>query len=185
MRTPKLTVLLICVCLMKCRIALAQGGGLISLTERNASLEKVLQDLRDSAGFAYYGEGDWPQVAHRLTFSVKNMPIQDLVELCFRDQPLNYKLSIADKTINVYVRPRQERIITGLIQDENMEPIGGANVIAPGDASTISKDDGHFSLNTHYTDPRLQISSIGFESQVVAMPPDGQELVLTLKSRIG
>ncbi len=185
MRTPKLTVLLVCVCLMKCRIAFAQSGGLISLTERNASLEKVLQDIRDSAHFAYYGEGDWPQFAHPLTFSVKNMPIQDLLELCFRDQPLNYKLSIADKTINVFVRPRQERTITGLIQDENLEPIGGANIIAPGDASAISKDDGHFSLHTHYSDPRLLITSIGFESQSLAMPPDGQELVLTMKSRIG
>jgi len=129
---------------MKCRIAFAQGGGLISLTERNAVAGKGVAGHPGFGGFAYYGEGDWPEVAHHLTFSVKNMPIQDLVELCFREQPLNYKLSIAEKTINVYVRPRQERIITGLIQDENMEPIGGANIIAPGDASTTSKDDGQF-----------------------------------------
>src|SRR5580698_3839070 len=119
MRTPKLTVFLICVCLMKCRIAFAQSGGLISLTERNASLEKVLQDIRDQAGFAYYGQGDWPQVARPLSFSVKNVSIAELVELCFRDQPLIYKLDIPNKSINVFVRPRQERIISGMIQDEN------------------------------------------------------------------
>ena len=185
MRTPKLTVFLICVYLMNCRIAFAQSGGLISLTERNASLEKVLQDIRDQAGFAYYGQGDWPQVARPLSFTVKNVPIAELVELCFRDQPLIYKLDIPNKSINVSVRPRQERIISGMIQDENQEPIGGANIMASGDVSTISKDDGKFSLNTHYSDPRLLVTSIGFESQVVPMPANGEQLVLTLKSKVG
>jgi TonB-linked SusC/RagA family outer membrane protein len=185
MRTPNLAVFFVIVYLMTCRVAFAQRGGLISLTERNASLEKVLQDIRDQAGFAYYGEGDWPQVAHPLSFSVKNLPIDELVELCFRDQPLIYKLDIPNKTINVFVRPRQERIIRGVILDENQEPIEGANIMAPGDVSTVTKDDGKFSLNTHYSDPRLQISSIGFESQVVPMPAAGEQLVLTLKSKVG
>src|SRR5580692_4539520 len=135
MRTPKLTVFLICVYLMNCRIAFAQSGGLISLTERNESLEKVLRDIRDQAGFAYYGVGDWPQVARPVSITVKNLPIDQLVELCFRDQPLIYRLDIPNKTINVSVRPRQERIISGMIQDENQEPIGGANIMAPGDVS--------------------------------------------------
>jgi TonB-linked SusC/RagA family outer membrane protein len=186
MRTPNLAVFPLCVCLMMCRIASAQSGGLISLTERNAPLEKVLQDIRDRAGFAYLGEGDWPQLSRPLTFSVKNMPVEELVKFCFSDQPLLiYTLNIADKTINVAVRPRVERIINGVIQDENMEPIGGANIIAPDDASTISRDDGHFSLKTHYSDPRLLVSSIGFESRVVAMPADGRELILTLQSKVG
>ncbi len=186
MRAPNLAVLTFCVCLMICRIASAQSGGLVSLTERNAPLEKVLQDIRDLAGFAYLGEGDWPRLSRPLTFSVKNMPVEELVRRCFSDQPLLiYTLNISDKTINVTVRPRAERTINGVIQDENMEPIGGANIIAPDDASAISRDDGHFSLKTHYADPRLLVSSIGFESRVVAMPADGRELILTLQSKAG
>jgi TonB-linked SusC/RagA family outer membrane protein len=185
MRTPNLAVFLLCVCLIKCRIVFAQGGGLISLSERNATLEKVLQDIRDQTGFAYIGEGGWPQIARPVGFSFKNVTLEELLDFCFRDQPLVYKLDIPNKTINVFLRPRQERIINGIIQDENMEPIGGANVFAPGDASAISKDDGQFALHTYYSDPRLFVTSIGFESQVVAMPPDGQKLVLTLKSKVG
>ena len=185
MRTPNLAVFFVIVSLMTCRVAFAQRGGLISLTERNASLEKVLQDIRDQVGFAYFGEGDWPLVARPLSFSVKNLPIDEVVELCFRDQPLIYKLDIPNKTIYVLVRPRQERIVRGVILDENQEPIEGANIIASGDVSTVTKDDGKFSLHTHYSDPRLQISSIGFESQVVPMPAAGEQLVLTLKSKVG
>ena len=185
MRTPNLTVFLLCVCLMMCRIASAQSGGLISLTERNASLEKVLQDIRDQTGFAYYGEGEWPQLSRPLSFSVKNVALADLVDLCFRDQPLNYKLDLPGKSIYVSVRFRQERTISGMVQDENMEPIGGANIMAQGDVGTVSKEDGTFSFNTHYADPRLLITSIGFESRVIAMPADGQQLILTLKSKVG
>src|ERR1700744_4775839 len=133
MRILRLAAFLLILCLLKSRLAYSQSGRPISLTERNASLEKVLRDIRDSTGFSYGGDGNWPQLSRPLSFSVKNATLQQVLELCFEDQPLLYDINTTDRLIYVRVKPVQERIIRGWIYDGNKDPIGGVSVYAAGD----------------------------------------------------
>ena len=185
MRILKLTAILLFVCLLESRLCYAQIGKLITLTERNASLDKVLQDIGDQTNYSYGGDGNWPQLSRPLSFSVKNVTLQQVLDICFRDQPLLYEINTAQRLIYVRQRPRQTRVVHGWIFDENNDPIGGVSVTALGDVSTASADNGEFVLQTNFADAHLVVSSIGYESQELAMPAEGKVLHVTLKSRIG
>ena len=72
--------------------------------------------------------------------------------------------------------------ITGTVTDSNNVPISGANVKVKGEnASTISDADGKFSLKTTKKPPfSLDISSVGFSSQNVAVTANNQNVTVTL-----
>lgn len=183
MWTSKLTVFLLLVCLLKSRLVSAQGNGLISLNERNVPLEKVLQDIRDKAGFSYYGEAGWPQLSRPVTIIVDNASVREVLEHCFRDQPLYY--TIDQRAIFVHIRPREERDVHGFVYDENMSPVPGVFLRAAGDASAVSDDDGEFTLHMHLANNHLFVSSIAYEPQEAAIPERGKDMHIILKSRVG
>ncbi len=57
MRILKLTAILLFACLLESRLCYAQSARLITLTEKDAPLDKVLQDIDDQTGYAYGGDG--------------------------------------------------------------------------------------------------------------------------------
>ncbi len=72
--------------------------------------------------------------------------------------------------------------ITGTVTDSNNVPISGANVKVKGEnSSTITDADGKFSLKTTKKPPfSLDISSVGFASQSVAVSSNNQNVTVTL-----
>src|SRR6201996_1293242 len=186
MWTSKLTVLLLLfVCLLKSRLVSAQGGTLISLKEDNAPLEKVLQDIREKAGFSYFGESGWPQLSRPVSFNVKKATLKEVLDICFRDQPLFYTINFEQHIINVHLRVKEEREVHGFVYDENKTPIAGAYVMASGDEGTSTDDNGEFIYHMHLENSKLRVSSIAYESQDVLLPERGKQVDIFLKSRVG
>ena len=184
MRSSKLTAFLLIACLLKCRLSYSQTSSLVTLSEKGVSLQKVLDDIHTQTGYAYFGEGEWPKIAHKVSVSVRNASIRRVLEICFLDQPLLFELDDKERFIFVRLRQKEERHIHGWIVDENRDPVGGASVIARGDASTTSSDAGEFTLETHFADSRLLISSIGYDQQEMPLPSStGKDLLITLRSR--
>ena len=186
MWTSKLTVLLLLfVCLLKSRLVSAQSGTLLSLNETNVPLEKVLQEIRAKAGFSYFGEADWPQISRPVSLNVKKATVKEVLDLCFRDQPLYYTINSEEHTIYVHLRVKEEREVHGFVYDENKAPVPGAYVMAPGDVSVISGDNGEFTFHMHLSNTHLFVTSIAYESQDVLLPARGKDVTITLKSRVG
>jgi len=181
----KLTVFLLLPCLFESRLAYCQSIPLITLTEKNAPLQKVLDDIHQQCGFTYTGDGDWPLVSRPVNFAVRHVSLQEVLELCFRDQPLSYELNITDRYISVKVRPKEERIVHGWVYDENREPMGGVTIHAVGEGDAVSKDNGEFTIGIHYSGTRLVVSMVAYESQVMALPQPGQDLTVQLQSHAG
>jgi outer membrane receptor protein involved in Fe transport len=74
--------------------------------------------------------------------------------------------------------------ITGTVSDSSNSPISGANIKVKGEsASTTTDADGKFSLKTSKKPPfSLDISSVGFASQSVAVTSTDQNVNVTLAS---
>lgn len=72
--------------------------------------------------------------------------------------------------------------ISGKVVDESSEPILGANVIVVGTGTGTASDfDGNFTLQVDQTPPfDVQISSIGFQTQTVAITSNNQVLNIVL-----
>jgi iron complex outermembrane recepter protein len=72
--------------------------------------------------------------------------------------------------------------ITGTVTDSNNVPVSGANVKVKGEsASTTSDADGKFSLKTTKKPPfSLDVSSVGFTSQSIAVTSNNQNVTVLL-----
>ncbi|GGA92155.1 SusC/RagA family TonB-linked outer membrane protein [Puia dinghuensis] len=155
------------------------------MTEKNAPLQKVLDDLHEKSGFTYIGEGDWPRLSRPVTLTVRDLPLQEVLDICFRDQPLTYELNAANRFITVRLRARQDRTVHGRVVDENKEPMGRVTIHIAGEGDAESGEDGQFDLSVHYSGSRLEVSMVGYETQDVALPEPGKELTIQMKLRAG
>ncbi|HXB93158.1 MAG TPA: hypothetical protein VNU72_12745, partial [Puia sp.] len=143
---------LLLACLLKYRLSYSQTGPLITLNEKDVPLQKVLDEIHAKTGYAYYGEGEWPKIAHRVSLSVRDVTLRQVLDICFQDQPVLYELDDKERYIFVRLRAKEDRRIHGWVIDENRDPIGGVSIVASGDASTVSNDEGEFFLDTHFSD---------------------------------
>jgi len=185
MRLLRLTVFLLLTFLLKSRHAYCQPAIAITLTEKNAPLQKVLDDIHEKTGYTYVGEGDWPSVSRPVNFSVTNASIEEVLKLCFRDQPLLYEVNAASRYIKVRVRPKEDRQVHGFVYDENQEPMSRVSIHVVGEGDAVSGDNGEFKVSVHYAGAHLVFSMVAYEPKEVELPEPGKDLQVQLQSRVG
>jgi TonB-linked SusC/RagA family outer membrane protein len=167
----KLTVIFL---LAACMQVSAKGfGQQITLSERNVSLEKVFNEIRKQAGYEFFYSTGMLQSAKKVSIRVKNAPIEEVLNECFKEQPLNY--TIYDKTIvvkakpPVYAAPTIDSLfyspppvdVTGKVTDEQGEVVAGATVTVKGTNRSVSTDEnGVFVLKQIDDKATLTISGV-------------------------
>src|SRR5258708_37882354 len=115
----------------------------ISLSETNTPLEKILDILEKKIGYTHFGETRWTQYAKPVTISVKDRPIEEVLDICFKDQPLEYYLD--GTQINIRIKGGQSIsvIVSGKIVNDKNEPVAGASIRVKGSQQgTTSKHTG-------------------------------------------
>ena len=176
----KLTiVLLIAACLQVQANGYAQR---ISISEHNASLEKVLQKIKRQSKLHMVYREEWLDIAGKVTLSLKDVTIEEALEASFKNQPLTYEL--IGRTIVVKKRERQVFadhspssvvkapfiVITGRVLDNNGVPLANVSVVLKGGTTGVSTDaNGAFSINVADEKAVLVFSSVGYESQEVTV----------------
>lgn len=185
MRLLRLTVFLLLPFLLKSRHAYCQPGIAITLIEKNAPLQKVLDDIHEKTGYTYVGVGDWPSVSRPVSLSVTNASIEEVLKLCFRDQPLMYEVNTEHRYISVKVRPRSDRDVHGFVYDENREPMSRVSIHVQGEGDAVSGDNGEFRVSVRYAGAHLVFSMVAYEPKEVALPAAGKDLEVQMQSRVG
>jgi TonB-linked SusC/RagA family outer membrane protein len=96
--TMKLTVLIFLIGTLQ---VLAENtyGQQISLKKKDATLLEVLKSVRKQTGYLFICDLDMLAQAEKVSISAENAPMKEVLDACFKDQPLTY--SIVDKTIIV------------------------------------------------------------------------------------
>jgi iron complex outermembrane receptor protein len=107
-------ILLLAVCL---QVSAKGYGQSITLSEKNAPLEKVFREIKSQCGYTFVYRDEWLKEATNVNIDIHNASLELALEACFRNQPLTYTLV---KT-TVVVRLKS--------------PVPGFN---PGDLSTTS-----------------------------------------------
>ncbi|MGJ1422307.1 TonB-dependent receptor [Sphingobacterium spiritivorum] len=69
----------------------------VTLNMKNASLETVLTEVRKQTGFAFASDAEFANNSTPVTIKVDHKPLQEALNLVFKDQPLQY--SIKNKII--------------------------------------------------------------------------------------
>jgi hypothetical protein len=155
----KLSAILLILCLQVSASAVSQ----VTLMEKGASLEKVLQSIKQQSGLTLLYESDLMKRAKPVDVVVINVSVQQALEKAFEGQPLTFELingkMIAVKAKDVKKKPEKTEIeiiapvpppittITGRVTNESDQPLEGASVTVKGNKKGVATDmAGRFSL---------------------------------------
>ncbi|HEV8083952.1 MAG TPA: TonB-dependent receptor plug domain-containing protein, partial [Chitinophagaceae bacterium] len=128
----------------------------ISLSYKNTPLAPIFKDIRKQSGFLFIYNDDQLDKAKNVSIEVKNGSLEYVLDLCFKDQPLSYK--IVDYTVVVVPKILSEisfsKVISdpveinGVITDEAGNPLANVSIVLKGtQKGTTSDDNGKFVLD--------------------------------------
>ncbi|HYH55784.1 MAG TPA: carboxypeptidase-like regulatory domain-containing protein, partial [Anseongella sp.] len=163
----KLTIgLLIATCLHMSAAAFSQR---LSLSEKNVPLVKVLREIKKQSGYQllYNTETLHKAGSGPVSIDVKDMPLEEVLQLVFKGQPLQYEL--LERTILVKARPALKAgtgvpladTLRGRVTDTTGAPLPGVSVRVTGSGRGAATDmDGVFLIEAE-ADDMLEVSFIG------------------------
>lgn len=147
---------------------------------KNASLEKAFREIKKQTGYEFLYTDEMLEKAKPVFIEAKNATIEDVLNQCFKDQPLNYE--VIEKTIVVKPNNPSTRSgllndaaaspppidITGRITNAQGEPLAGASVIVKRTSKgDIADANGNFKLHNVNTDDVIEISYTGYKKQAI------------------
>ncbi|MGX5816843.1 SusC/RagA family TonB-linked outer membrane protein [Chitinophaga lutea] len=164
----------------------------VTISGQQMPLRKLFKEIRKQTGYDFVYSSAVLSESATVDLEVKNAPLEDVLRLCFRDQPLTW--AIVDKTIVVKRRMAaapvtpvapvvQDGRVTGKVLDAGGRPIAGASVVVRGlPGGTTTNAQGEFSLIIRQEEVVLAISFVGYDPQLVRVR-SGQQLTVRLQER--
>ncbi|MDP4247241.1 MAG: SusC/RagA family TonB-linked outer membrane protein [Bacteroidota bacterium] len=154
----------------------------LSLDFKNAPLKTVLDTIENRVHFAAFGPSTWSKFAKNVTISVENKPLDKILDLCFKDQPLTYQL--IGNTISITMKSKPAYSIGGKLINARREPISGATIQIKGTRTFVqSNENGEFSVPIESTMATLVIGSINYERIELTLGA-GRDTVMELQDRV-
>lgn len=159
---------LLCLCSFM-QVSAASIAQKISLDKDNASLKETLFDIRHQSGYSIFYDADLISNAKNISIHIKNASLNEVLKVCFADQPFNYvidKKTILITPKKVFPETAVAVTISGKIIDEKGLPIPGATVkVKNGTAATVTDIKGEYKITVPDEDAVLVFSFIGYISQ--------------------
>jgi hypothetical protein len=149
-----------------CQVSFAGDGQKISLSLKDAPLVRAFNEIKKQSGYIFWYENDLLKDAARVTVSVKDVPLVQALDLCFNNQPLDYK--IVGETIVVTGKTKVAPplvTVTGRITDDGGKPLADVTVRVRNEgAATVSDQDGNFHIKAG-ENATLIFSHVGYLTQ--------------------
>lgn len=167
-----ITILIFIVSLQVSASGLAQKK--ITLSEKNTSLEAVLEKIGKQSGYDIIFNSNLIKTAKPISIEVKDGQLLQILAHCFYNQPLGY--SIEASTIIVNDKKIVDITVTGTVKDKSGKPIPGVSVIVKGNKGRGTSTDatGKFVLSVPEK-AMLVFSAIGYEAFEAAV--DGRKTI--------
>lgn len=154
--------------------------GLYTVNANDTTVKDVLKYIEKNSDYVFlYGEGVEKQLSSPVQIQLKDKKMDAVIsELCSRTG-LTYKISGRQVTISTGAARKDSKSkskVTGVILDENGDPMVGATVKLVGSDELASTDiDGRFSINAD-KGQKLHISYIGYNPKEVAINSDDMSI---------
>ena len=172
----KLTVvLLIATCLQVSARTWCQN---ISISQRNTSLERVFKEIHRKTGYQFFYQDELLRDARAFNINVKNVSVEEVLEICFKDQPLNF--TITENAITIKKKellqtpdspsPPVQIEVRGTVKNENGVPLAGVTVSIAGQKGGVTTDEkGNFSINVPDNNAVLSFSYVGYKKNTIPL----------------
>ncbi len=114
----KLTTLLI---LVACLQVSASTNAQVTISYTNVPIEKIFDAIADQTDYLLFYTDKVIKDAKPVTINVKNQPVETILQLALKDQPLIYQ--IRDKNIFIIRKPQKRKIIPSHLSTSMCHPI--------------------------------------------------------------
>jgi TonB-linked SusC/RagA family outer membrane protein len=125
-----------------------------------------LKTIEKESEFRFFYNDDFTDLDKKLTFSVSQKSIDDLMSFVLDNTEVSYK--VLDNNF-IVITPKsllQQRLVTGIVYDENGNPLPGANIqIAGTTTGAITDMNGKYTIEISDENAVLIFSFIGFISK--------------------
>ena len=182
----KLTIIILTTVILQ---SSATSFAQITINEKSASLESILQKIRKQSGYDFFYSSTMLKNTKPVSINVKNASVEEVLKITFKDQPLTY--TIDRKAIvlryNSEVEPvkPQQKTIVGKVVDEHGGAIPGASVRVKGMPTApvaITDAKGNFMISAS-DEQTLIITYIGYETQEITLKDQKLPLTINLKEK--
>lgn len=152
----------------------------LTLHVHDARLEDVFDKIGKQTGYFFVYDQASLHQGKKVTFSLDDAPLSQVLEYCFDNQPLDYTLF--DRTIVVKLKPGAPSVhppsvlfnLNGRVSNEKREPVPGATIGVKGTGKGVfAGEDGGFTLSGLKPGDSLVVSCIGYETTVVPVRQPG------------
>lgn len=166
--------------LLVCSIGLAQAAdsyaqkATVSLEMRNQTVKDVLDEIEEQSDFSFFFNIKHVDLQRKVSVVANKSDIFKVLKIVFAGTDVRY--SVVDKKIILSTEKQESltvqqkgKVITGVVKDQNGEPVIGANVVEKGTTNgSITDIDGKFSL-TVSDKAIIQVSYIGYTGQELSV----------------
>lgn len=153
----------------------------ITITARNIKLEQVFKEIKKQTDYNFFYDQEMLQVAPPVNISVKNAPVEKVLEQCFAGQFLTYEIEKNIITIKKKANAatllsalKQGVVITGKVTDaSDGGPVPNVSIRIKGATGGASTDsDGKFRITAPDANAVLVFTFVGYVTREV--PINGQ-----------
>ena len=167
-----------------CTTAYAQS---ITIDKKNVSLMEVFKDIRKQTDYDFIYTDKQLATAKNVSITVTNASIKQVLDKCFENQVLFYRIN--DKTITIEAKKTtsEERKVdrsmvidvSGTVIDEEGLPLVGASITIKGMANVlVTNNKGEFLLKGVNEDAVVVITYIGYLTREIGVRPNMGQIKL-------
>ncbi len=162
----------------------------VTISVRNAPLEKVFLEMRRQTGRQFVFNAQMLDRAARVTFSVKEAPLEEALKLSLEGQPLTYAIIdnnvvIKPAPVTPAVAPARETAaigVTGVVKSRDGTPLAGVSILVKGTSQgTVTDVNGRFELKNVKEGSVLLFRFIGFAVKEVQLSTASANLNVVLE----
>lgn len=175
-------------------VSAAGYGQRITLSEKSASLEQLINKIRSQSGYDFLGDTKLIRSAKAININVKDANIEEVLEIVFEGQALTYSIDHKIVVIKEKTPSFLEKVVAaftdidprGKILDQNGAPLAGATVTVKGtNRAVITGKEGEFNLSNVPDDGVLIISYVGYKPLEISLKDAKMPLEIKLDMATG
>ncbi len=173
----KLTMLLVMIGLISFGSASYSQSSKLNISMKNRSLLDFIQEIEKQTDFYFFYQKEDISDMQNISIDESNADIKDILNSVFKNSGYNYEiidryivLRKAGKDFDLPANSAQAKDISGIITDENKEPLPGVAVMVKGtNSGTVTDFDGKFALTSVSPTDILIVSFVGMKTQEVVV----------------
>lgn len=185
-RVMKLSVLLTCILSLNTLASVYSQNAKFDLSVKDQTVRDILKMIEGDSQFRFFYNAEFADLDKKLTFSVKQQSIDDLMSLILDQATVGYK--VLDNNF-IVITPKyllQQNSITGTVRDKTGAELPGVNVVIEGTTlGAITGIDGKYSIERPAEAKNLIFTFVGMEPQTVAIGSSGVVDVIMKELAIG